>query len=126
MWKVVELDSATGTWNEHGCFATPADCKSQVASFASGASNVYAFWDGALPTDMTEQNRLIDEIFAVNNGKIDRITIGLDVSAAQKVDALSGCPGRCFCVVAHGMRRCETYYCNANNVCAWVPCGMGC
>lgn len=126
MWKVMELDSISGDWNEHGCFTTPEECKTQVASFGNGASNVYAFWDGVLPIDLTEQNLLIDEIFAVNNGRIERITIGLDLSSAQKASSMSSCPGRCFCVVTSGRRRCETYYCNINNICSWVPCGMNC
>lgn len=126
MWKVVELDPTAGSWKEHGRFATPDECRAQVASFSKAQDNVYAFWDGAWPADVQSQNKILDEVQQANGGRISRFTVGLDLSAIQKVAGSSSCPGRCFCVIAHGMRRCEVYYCNVNNVCAWVPCGMNC
>lgn len=121
MWQTVKLDAASGVWKELGRSVNLAECK----SFATDApANTYHFWASPPPSDHAEQERIIEQVLAANDGRILRVGIGVTVSVT-KAEALSGCPGNCFCVVANGSRRCETQYCN-ENWCWWVSCGMSC
>lgn len=121
MYKVMDLNLSSGQWVDRGAVATLAEGKQKLA-----ASNSFVFWDGPLPASLTDQQRLFSEIFAANDGRVERVTVGLELPAAQKSNpSLSSCPGNCFCVVTSGSRRCETYYCSGG-LCWWVPCGMGC
>ena len=123
MWKVYVQDATTGAISEHSTGADAATCK---AAAAGVAGPTLILWDGAVPASQLDQDKLFQEVFAANGDTVSQITLGLTMPEPQKNAALSSCPGRCFCVVAHGRRRGETYYCFASGLCYWVSCGMGC
>ncbi|MEZ4916909.1 MAG: hypothetical protein R2836_07980 [Chitinophagales bacterium] len=86
--------------------------------------NTYVFYVGKLPENIEKQNELIENVLKVNKNEITRVTIGKNI-CNEKEDTGISSPGKCFCVIAHGKRRCETKYCNPHT-CWFVPCGMGC
>lgn len=89
-------------------------------------SSTYIFPAGRPPEDVDAQNAIIKQTVKINDGRILRASVGVKISAPEKIEGFSSCPGRCFCVIDGSSRRCETYYCNGNGYCWWVPCGMGC
>ncbi|RYZ05697.1 MAG: hypothetical protein EOO24_12190 [Comamonadaceae bacterium] len=126
MWKVFIQDPASGSITEHSARADVAGSRAAVAGLGAQAAHAVILWDGAIPAAQADQDKLLQEVFAANGDKVSRVTIGLTMAEASKDTALSSCPGRCFCVIAHGSRRCETYYCSASGLCYWIGCGMGC
>lgn len=116
MFKKVKLEN--GKWIEVSNIES-------LENLRVNDENTYVFYTGELSEDISEQNKLIEDVFKANGNKINRVTIGLNMCEKDEVSP-SSCPGRCFCVVEGGSRRCETYYCNSNGYCWWVPCGMGC
>ncbi len=125
MWQIVERESS-GQWNELGSYDSLRDCKSNAASFAKHEDDIFYFWKGAFPKDEKESIGLFQEVAEANKGRVSRLTIGLDLSTSKKVDALTGCSGQCFCVIANGSRVCEAHYCNTNGYCWCVLCNSGC
>lgn len=124
MWKVYVQDPATGSIAEHSSGTDVASCKTLVAAGVAGKALI--LWDGAVPSNPADQDKLFQEVFSANGDEVSQITLGLTMQEPQKNAALSSCSGRCFCVVTRGSRRCETYYCFASGLCYWVPCGSGC
>lgn len=122
MWKIMDLDD--GLWNDLGSYSSIAEAENSVSRLKSGDDNVYAFWDGPISSDLAEQEKIAIEIDSANRGRVLRTTIGL--KPGGKEVGISTCSGNCFCVIANGGRRCETYYCNSANWCWWVPCGSSC
>lgn len=122
MWKI--LDLADGVWVDLGSFATIEDAEQNVSKFKGGDDSVYAFWDGPISSDKSEQEKKAEEVSRVNRGRILRTTIGL--KPGDKEAGISTCPGNCFCVIANGARDCETRYCNSAGWCWWVSCGSRC
>lgn len=119
MWERVRLDTVAGEWS----LVERSEGKERSASLAAGlAPDEFVLWMGDMPTDERESIEIFNEVNALNGNRITRLTIG---AAISKIRDASACPGECFCVVADGMRRCETQYCN-DKICWWVPCGMGC
>jgi hypothetical protein len=123
MWESAALDLDQGTWTKRGSGKTLDDCR---AVSASSKEKLFDFWGGEVPADEAAILDLYKKVSEANDGNISRLTIGLELGDAKRAPGISSCPGRCFCVVAHGRRRCETYWCSATGLCWWVPCGMGC
>lgn len=124
MWKSLKLDSTTGEWNELGAESSLAACKANFSGQPS--DNVFHFWDGEFPSDEAASLKLFEEVKEANNGRVTMLTVGAVIQTVSKVESLTSCSGNCFCVIAHGRRRCETYYCSPSGFCWWVDCGMGC
>lgn len=122
MWTVFKHECATGEWSKGQILSErvlSANANEEVAD-----PDTFIFWDGDVPDNPEAQQQLLEQAFSANNGKLLRVVIG---GTMQRVDtALTLCSGNCFCVVAHGMRRCETYWCSASGLCWWVPCGSSC
>jgi len=124
MWQLAKLES--GEWKELGKHENLEQAKSSQKTSSEDQKDVFYFWAGEFPSDEDESIKLFDQINEANDGRINRITIGLKLDSVSKDGSLSMCPGSCFCVVAHGKRRCETYFCSVSGVCSWIDCGMGC
>lgn len=124
MWTIFKHSCETGEWTKGKSFGAN-DVPSLVDSkLERNESDQFIFWDGDLPTDAAHQQEIFEQAFAINEGKLLRVVLG---GETQRVEtALSSCSGNCFCVIARGMRRCETQYCNSNGYCWWVPCGSSC
>jgi hypothetical protein len=122
MWKVYVQDPASGAITERNSAPDVAACK----AIAAQVGQSLVLWDGVVPSSQADQDKLFQDVFAANGDKVSQITLGLTMPEPQKNASLSSCPGRCFCVIANGQRRCETYYCFASGLCYWVSCGMGC
>lgn len=125
MWEAVQL--VAGEWTKLATDQSLDACKGAAAKSdaAKGKGEIFYFWAGGPPADEKEAHRVVDEVLAANNGRVERAMVGIKAIVKNDVGAFT-CPGNCFCVIAHGMRRCETSYCNENGYCWWVPCGMGC
>lgn len=124
MWNLVKL-KLNGDWEELGSFETLENAKSQTSLLNEEKDSLFYFWGAEMPSDKIEQEKIANEVFDVNEGKVIRLTLGLDFSPSSNKEALSKC-GRCFCVITPDKRRCEGSYCNADGVCWWVDCGSGC
>ena len=124
MWQVVKLES--GEWQELGKYETLEESKSVQKTSSEDQNSVFYFWAGEVPNDKDESIKLFNQVSEANDGRINRVTIGLSLGSVSKDSSLSMCPGRCFCVIAGGSRRCETYWCSVSGWCWWVSCGMGC
>lgn len=122
MWCTVQLKSDYSGWEELGTGATLPQSKAAAGNVEG--DNVYHFWDGEIAHDEAGSLAILDEVNRANGGRVSMMTIGADISTARATP--KSCPGRCFCVIAHGTRRCETQYCNDRGICWWVPCGVKC
>lgn len=122
MWKILSLDA--GVWVDLGSFATIDEAKQNISRLKDGVDSVYAFWDGPISSDKSEQDKKAEEVSIANRGRILRTTIGL--TPGDKDVGISTCSGDCFCVIVNNTRDCETKYCNSNGWCWWVSCGSRC
>lgn len=122
MWQIAKLEN--GNWEELDKFDSLEQARS--VELSAKGDNIFYFWAGPFPSGESESVALFDKVNQANNGRINRITIGLNLNSATKDTSVSSCPGKCFCVVAHGARRCEVEYCRPDGVCWWVDCGVGC
>ena len=124
MWHAVEMIGDGEGWN---LIAESDDLNAAKANLPKSIApgKAYFFFMGEIPSDPAASQKIFDDVQAQNNGRISMLTVGARIDLAEKT-AASYCSGNCFCVVAHGMRRCETQYCNASGYCWWVPCGSNC
>jgi hypothetical protein len=121
MWESIAFRNGEAT---KVAFADSLDeCREKTVKIES-SDDFYYFWAGEWPSEKEAIHQLILEEEKANPGKIRRTTIGVKISKDEK--ALCGCAGRCFCVIEGGRCECQTYYCNANNICRWVPCPGSC
>ncbi|MBA4050201.1 MAG: hypothetical protein C0508_01570 [Cyanobacteria bacterium PR.023] len=121
MWDIAKLKN--GEWEKLGNQET-LDAAQKAFTVSD---DTFYFYAGELPDDKEAQNKIVDECMKANNGKISMAMIGVQISIKKLGDIKPMfCQGNCYCVVANGTRRCETYYCSANGFCWWVPCGMAC
>jgi hypothetical protein len=111
MWKTVKL-ADDHSWHESLKNITPADDNS-----------TFLLWDGDLPDTEKDAVDLVDQVILANDGRVSRLVYG--EMAPSSTESLA-CSGNCFCVIAHGSRRCETQYCNAVGLCWWVSCNTSC
>lgn len=125
MYQLLQL-SDNKTFNVLSSSANIDDCFNKEANrFASDETLVvlYDFSDPNLSSE--ESDRIMFELLERNDGRITRFTKGIDISKRED-SVCCGAGSRCFCVTTPGSRRCETYYCSASGVCAWVPCPIPC
>jgi hypothetical protein len=125
MYQLVRHKVVEGEWEELDSFPSIEEAQSRLSSL-SDAGEVYCFYVGEPTGDLEKSVAIFEEVNKANGGRIARATLGLDLCSAKRDASITSCPGRCFCVIAHGMRRCETYWCSASGWCWWVPCGMNC
>ena len=124
MWEAVELHSDHSEWRQLGSADSASHLRQQTFSLSSDGE-VFYFWDGPFPSDPEESQRLFEEIMAANPDKEIRLTVGATIKNTTPLAGGTACSGRCFCVIAHGMRRCEVCYGNgAGSYC--LPCGSNC
>jgi hypothetical protein len=122
MWDVIKV--VNGEVERLATHDSVDKCKSQFPR--SKDQGIWYVWSGEFPKTEAEQLSLVKSVSEANDGIQLMVTIGLDFDSVKKVPGLSRCSGRCFCVIANGMRRCEVQYCNVNHYCWWVPCGSNC
>ncbi|MDD9993903.1 MAG: hypothetical protein OXP75_19060 [Rhodospirillales bacterium] len=79
------------------------------------------FWTGDWPKDPQEQHKIAEETIPVNNGRVLRVTLGLNLDRTVKPNP-AGSFGRCFCLIEGNTRRCEGPYIRDGHT-VWVVCG---
>lgn len=124
MWEAVQLDTQTDSFSQICTGKTLEDCKVETGNRTASKDKVFYFWASEIPSTEQETVEIFNKVKDANDGLVSFMTIGADFSAVQNTKAT--CSGNCFCVVTSTSRRCETYYCNANGYCWWVPCGQSC
>ena len=123
MWKVIRLDMKTGASEELASFGEAADAEAHFSSLDHKEGTIVV-WDGTVPKSDDAMHEIADEILRINEDRVSRVMIGMHLEDVQYVPSAM-CPTRCFCVVAHGQRRCEgPYHTPIGTI--WVYCGVDC
>lgn len=121
MWVAVELSDNHSEWKKIASSPILAELK----SLERRGENVYFFWDGQFPSDPTEFENLHKEIANANGGADVRVFVGAVISHIEGATPSTLCSGSCFCISAHGGRRCEVCY-KGSGGSQCVPCGSAC
>ena len=123
MWKVVKLNMETGESEEIAAFGTSAEAEAHFSSL-DDQNNVVVVYDGPVSKNRDESHGIAEEILRINKDRVSRVAIGMKLGDVKYAPSFV-CPTRCFCVIAHGRRRCEGPYETPFGT-IWVDCGVSC
>ena len=129
MFKIMQIDSHSGEFIETMTSNSLNECIENKASMNEANLKHIIIYERSDNISEDEEDEILLKISELNGENLLRITKNARITIEKTQSASSCCGGsttKCFCVVAHGSKRCETTWCNASGQCYTVPCSMPC
>lgn len=125
MYKVLNFNGKSGTFEHLSSYPHLDECKSHVKSRGSSLDTIIIYEsENNLSGD--EETKVIMDTIKANNGKILRVYKGVSIHKQDLAACCGGTTSNCYCIVTSSERYCEAAYCD--NTHCWVvrcpiPCG---